>query len=311
MNHVHAQRAAELGERPALARSSLDRAAFRRADPQWLADAWLRAQVVVVGPDGKALIRGTELVLLRSAELPVTDPAAAPLFLGVEPDGQPFFAVNAELPQVEGARPMHLWEVGADLSERDAGVLAQALALVRWHRDHMFAPKSGQPTTVEQGGWVRRDAEGELHFPRTDPAVIMIVHDGVAGPQGRALLGANVMWATAEKRRYSTLAGFVEAGESAEAAVIREVAEECGVTVADPVYVGSQPWPYPRSLMLGFTVQGDPAEPVRTDPEELVDARWFTRAEVAAVLDGSDDSFGLPNRSSIANHLIRRWLGGL
>ncbi|GHJ50195.1 putative NADH pyrophosphatase/NUDIX hydrolase [Catellatospora sp. TT07R-123] len=309
MNHVHEQRAAELNERPALARSSLDRAAFRRADPQWLADAWLRAMVVVIGPDNRALVRGSELVLLSSSDTR-EHPAGDPLFLGVEPDGTPYFAVRGLLQLIEGAEPKHLYEVGADLTERDAGLFTQALALVGWHRDHLFAPKSGQPTTVEQGGWVRRDAEGELHFPRTDPAVIMIVHDGVAGPQGRALLGANVMWATADKRRYSTLAGFVEAGESAESAVIREVAEECGVTVADPVYVGSQPWPYPRSLMLGFTVQGDPAEPIRTDPEELVDARWFTRTEIAAVLDGSDDSFGLPNRSSIASHLIRRWLDG-
>lgn len=291
------------------ARSGLDRAAFRRADPQWLADAWRNGRVVVIGDDGRALIRDDELVLLTSAEVGTGGPAAEPLFLGVDADGVPYFAVNAALAELPGAVPMHLWEVGADLSRRDAGLLTQALALVRWHRDHLFAPRTGRPTTVEQGGWVRRDADGDMHFPRTDPAVIMLVHDGVAGPQGRTLLGANVMWARADKRRYSVLAGFVEAGETAEEAVAREVYEESGVRVDDVVYFGSQAFPYPRSLMLGFFAQADPAAaPVRTDPEELLDARWFTRAEIAAVLDGSDDSFTLPNRSSIAHQLVLHWL---
>ncbi|MEV4412080.1 NAD(+) diphosphatase [Catellatospora sp. NPDC049609] len=291
------------------ARSDLDRAAFRRADPQWLADAWLRGRVVVIGDDGRALIRDDRLVLVASAEVGEEGAAGEPLFLGVDAEGTPYFAVNRALPEVPGAEPKHLWEVGADLPPRDASLLTQALALVRWHRDHLFAPRTGRPTTVEQGGWVRRDSEGELHFPRTDPAVIMLVHDGVSGPDGRALLGSNVIWAKAERRRYSTLAGFVEAGETAEEAVAREVYEEAGVRAREPRYLGSQAFPYPRSLMLGFTATADPAEaPIRTDPEELLDARWFTRTEIAAVVDGSDDSFTLPNRSSIAYRLVLHWL---
>jgi NAD+ diphosphatase len=117
------------------------------------------------------------------------------------------------------------------------------------------------------------------------------------------------MWAKADKRRYSVLAGFVEAGESAEEAVAREVYEEAGVRVGDVRYLGSQAYPYPRSLMLGFVAVADPAQaPVRTDPDELLDARWFTRAEIVAVLDGSADSFTLPNRSSIAHQLVLHWL---
>lgn len=294
-----------MSEVPSLARSTLDRAAFRRADPQWLADAWRRAQVVVIAPDRRSLVRDGELVLFRSEEV-----TGEPLFLGVEPDGTPYFAVAGELPELRDATPTHLWEFGADLSERDAGLFTQALAIVQWHLDHLFAPGTGSPTTVEQGGWVRRDADGGQHFPRTDPAVIMLVHDGVPGPEGRVLLGANVMWASAPVRRYSVLAGFVEPGESAEAAVIREVAEEVGILVVYPTYVSSQSWPYPRSLMLGFTAVGDPTLPLVTEPTELSDARWFTRREVADVVYGSADGFGLPNRASIAHHLITRWLAG-
>lgn len=294
------------------ARSDLDRAAFRRADPQWLADAWSRGRVVVIGDDGRALIRDDRLVLVTSAEVGPGDAAGEPLFLAVDADGMPYFAVNRPLPESPGATPKHLWEVGADLPPRETALLTQALALVRWHRDHLYAPNTGRPTTVEQGGWVRRDSEGELHFPRTDPAVIMLVHDGVAGPEGRALLGSNVIWANADRRRYSTLAGFVEAGETAEDAVAREVYEEAGVRVQEVRYVASQAFPYPRSLMLGFTATADPAaDPIRTDPEELADARWFTRTEIAAVADGSDRSFTLPNRSSIAYQLVVHWLRGM
>ncbi len=293
------------------ARSDLDRAAFRRADPQWLADAWQRGRVVVIRDDGRALIRDDRLVLFTSAELGPGDAAGEPLFLAVDAAGTPYFAVNRPLPEVPGATPRHLWEVGADLPPRETALLTQALALVRWHRDHLYAPRTGRPTTVEQGGWVRRDSEGELHFPRTDPAVIMLVHDGVAGQDGRALLGSNVIWANADKRRYSTLAGFVEAGETAEDAVAREVYEESGVRVHDVRYLASQAFPYPRSLMLGFTATADPAAgPIRTDPEELIDARWFTRTEITAVADGSDTSFTLPNRSSIAYRLVLHWLRG-
>jgi NAD+ diphosphatase len=116
------------------------------------------------------------------------------------------------------------------------------------------------------------------------------------------------MWKTTGELRYSVLAGFVELGESAEATVVREVGEEVGVRVTDIKYVSSQSYPYPRSLMLGFTALADPNEPVRTDPTEIAHARWFTRREIAAVLDGSDTSITLPSSASIARHLIVRWM---
>jgi NAD+ diphosphatase len=305
---------------PALARSTLDRAAHHRADQEWLDKAWSRARVIVVAPDGRALLANGALVLVDSADAPEGDR----FFLGVDDDGVPHFAIGAEIPTSEdadegavetpagtamrGAELVHLWQVGHALSDADVGLFTSALALVQWHQSYVFSPRTGAPTQIADSGWVRRGPDGEQVFPRTDPAVIVLVHDGVAGPQGRVLLGRNAAWRPSGKPRYSVLAGFVELGESAEAAVVREVGEEVGVPVTEVSYVGSQSWPYPRSLMLGFTALGDPAVPLQVDPTEIADARWSTRAEITAVIDGSDTSFGLPNRSSIAWHLITRWL---
>lgn len=285
----------------------IDRAAHRRGDQEWLAAAWERAQVVVIAADGRALIaaRGG-LVLVPSAGL-----EGERLFLGVDEDGTPYFALAGQPSTMDGAELKHLWEIGHELLPRDARLFAQALGLIQWHNDYRYSPTSGEPTMMEHGGWVRREASGEMHFPRTDPAVIMLVHDGVDGPEGRALLGSGVLWVPSQGvRRYSTLAGFVEPGETAEAAVAREVLEEAGVHVHGVTYFGSQPHPFPRSLMLGFFALGDPSEPVRIDPEELADARWFTRSEILAVLSRSSDAFRLPNRSSIAYRLVSVWAAG-
>jgi NAD+ diphosphatase len=137
--------------------------------------------------------------------------------------------------------------------------------------------------------------------------VIVLVHDGVAGAQGRCLLGRNAAWQpVGGVPRYSCLAGFVEPGESAEQAVIREIHEEVGVDLSDVRYVASQPWPFPGSLMLGFFALGDPEAEIRLDDDEITDARWFTRAEIASVLAG-DQSFALPMGVSIARYLIAEW----
>lgn len=282
----------------------LDRAAFRRTDAQWLAEAWQHALVVIIARDGRALIGREGLVLFPSDGV-----SGDRLFLGIDDTGTPYFAVSGDSPAVEGAELRHLWEVGADLNPRQARLFAQALGLIQWHNDYRFSPMTGEPTVMEQAGWVRREANGELHFPRTDPAVIMLIHDGVPGPQGRSLLGSGALWVPSQGvRRYSTLAGFIEPGETAEAAVAREVVEEVGVHVHKVSYMGSQPHPYPRSLMLGFTALADPGEPIVIDTNELADARWFTRQEVTAVADGTSHAFRLPNRSSIAYRLVSGWL---
>lgn len=312
---------------PPLARTGVDRAAHRRTDPRWLAEAWQRARVLVVDTRGRTLAEGDDPATAGApdsgpgaatvpgrARLVYLDPADAPagerLFLGVGPDDTPYFAVAADLPKRPGARAVDLREVGADLSALEAGLLVTAVALARWHATHGYAPASGAPTTVAHGGWVRVDGEGREMYPRTDPAVIVLVHDGVSGPEGRCLLGHNVAWRDPPdgRRFFSAFAGFVEAGESAEAAAVREVREEVGVTVSRLRYAGSQAWPFPASLMLGYLGYADPAQEVRPDRSEIAEARWFTRAEVAAILAGEPAPVRLPGPASIARYLIRTWL---
>ncbi|EEP71564.1 NUDIX hydrolase [Micromonospora sp. ATCC 39149] len=307
---------------PPLARSTLDRAAHRRADPQWLAEAWERARVLVLdsADDGRALVRADasppELVLVGPGELPGV-PRSVPMFLGVEPDGVPVFAVDSPLPELPGTRAAHLREVGHLLVDRDAGIFTAALALTNWHAGHGYSPATGHPTRVDEAGWSRIDPDGGRVWPRTDPAMIVLVHDGAAGQDGGCLLGSNAAWPRSRgRRRYSCLAGFVEPGESAEAAVVREVREEVGVAVEEIAYAGSQSWPFPGSLMLGFLAVADPGSPVHVDPAEIAHARWFTRREIGATLAGRPVSVGdgehllLPPPSSIALFLIHRWLDG-
>jgi NAD+ diphosphatase len=306
---------------PPLARTTLDRAAQHRSDEGWLADAWKRGKVLLidVGKGGRALIRdradgGAELVLTDTAEAP----EATHYFLGIDPDGTPLFMIDTPLPELAGARPATLRDTGHLLDARDAGVFTTAAALGNWHLSHLYSPRSGRPTTVIEGGWSRVDEDGRQMWPRTDPAMIVLVHDGVAGPEGRCLLGHNAAWGqVGDVRRFSCLAGFVEPGEAAEAAVVREVAEEVGVRLRGLHYEGSQSWPYPGSLMLGFTAVADRAQQIVVDPEEIDEARWFTRADIAQMIAGhyvepeTGVAMNLPMRSSIAFYLVERWLSGL
>lgn len=293
---------------PPLARTTLDRASHRRRDAAWLAEAWSLGRVLVVDGRGRALVRGASLILL--------DPASAPdgdrLFLGVLPGETPVYAVAADLPALPDTTAVDLRDIGHLLDDRDAGLFTAAAALIHWHAAHAYSPRTGKPTEAIDAGWARRDEDGTLMWPRTDPAMIVLVHDGVAGPDGRCLLGHNVAWGgPGGVVRFSCLAGYVEPGESAEAAVVREVAEEVGAVLADIRYEGSQAWPFPGSLMLGFSAVADPDAPLRVDPEEIAEARWFTRTEIAAAMvDSTAGGVSLPMRASIAFFLIERWLNG-
>jgi NAD+ diphosphatase len=241
---------------------------------------------------------GPELVWDEQPGLPL-----GAVYLG-ECDGVAYAAQRGERALTVNGRHVDTWtglrEIGADLGDLDAGLLAEAIGILEWHERHRFSPLSGAATTIEKAGWVQRDPEtGAELFPRTDPAVIMLVHDG----GDRCVLGRQAVWPPG---RFSILAGFVEPGESAEGAVAREVSEEVGLRVTDIRYVASQPWPFPQSLMLGFTarVDGDPT--LRVDEDEIEEARWFTRDE----LRSGAGPRALPPPVSIARHIIDRWVEG-
>ena len=287
---------------PGLSRSTVDRDAATREDPAALEAAWRDARVLVV-QDGTATVVEEDrprLVLVPSQDAPDGER----LFLGRDDDG-PLFAVAGPAPRRLGARRLGLREVGALLDDRDAGLLVHAVALANWHANHPRCARCGEPTEVVRGGSVRRcPQDASEHFPRTDPAVIMLVHDGA----DRCVLGRQGSW---PEGRFSALAGFVEPGESCEQAVVREVAEEAGLRARDVRYVGSQPWPFPSSLMLAYTARADgDAVPVSSDGE-LVEVRWFTRDEVlGAGTWGSRTGLQTPSSVSIAWHLITGWAEG-
>lgn len=229
-----------------------------------------------------------------------------PYHLGEERDldGVP---IDTDAPLVElasGVDFRHLRDIGDRLSDRDAGLATTAVALAAWHERHPRCPRCGEATEVLEAGWVRQcTADRSLHYPRTDAAVIMAVTDA----EDRILLGHAAHW---PDKRFSTLAGYVEPGESLERAVRREVAEETAIAVGAVSYQGSQPWPFPCSLMTAFRAEVAPgaSTDVVVDGEELTDARFFTRAELAAAVAG--DEVHLPMRSSIARALIEDWYGG-
>ncbi|MEV4253331.1 NAD(+) diphosphatase [Spirillospora sp. NPDC049652] len=286
----------------ALARGTLDRAAERRGDDAFLDAAWNdpRSRVLVVRGGQVNAVLGAEpaLVLLPPGEAPPGDR----YFLGVDGDGAAFFAVAAPLPVVEGAEPVGLRRVGALLPDRDSGLMTHAVSLEQWHATHTHCPRCGARTEIRQAGHVRRCPNDESdHFPRLDPAVIMLVTD----QDDRLLLARGPQW-PADRR--SVLAGFVEPGESLEQAVAREVREEVGLDVRDVRYLGSQPWPLPQSLMVGFTAVADGTRPLVPDPVEIRDAAWYTRDELTAEMAAG--RIVAPGPLSIAAQLIMRWYGG-
>jgi len=229
-------------------------------------------------------------------------PAGTRFLLGQDADGTVYFGVSGPLPAApDGARPAALREVGSLLGDRDAGLLTHAVALANWHDTHTHCPVDGTPTVVGPGGhFTVCPKDGTEHFPRTDPAVIMLVTD----PDDRALLARNAAW---PGRRVSILAGFVDPGESAEQAVIREVAEETQIKVTNVRYVGSQPWPMPRSLMLGFRADAPAGQDIVVDREEIAEAYWFSRDELVAAIKARE--IALPPPVSIARQIIEQWYG--
>ena len=293
----------------------LDRADHLRRDPDWLsARHGDPATRFVPVWRARNLVRGDEparAVWLSRSEVPgLAERAGETIFLGCTGATAVFAIDLSDLEDplthptlTEGHGFRDLREVGPLLERSEGAVLAYARGLVHWHGRHRFCGVCGRPTASRQGGHVRAcigEACGAEHFPRTDPAVIMLVHDG----GDRCVLGRQQIWPDG---MHSTLAGFVEPGESLEEAVAREVFEEVGLSVRDVTYRSSQPWPFPSSIMLGFNA-ATRYQPLRINPHELAAARWYSRDDL--LNSPEDTSFRLPRRDSIARRLIEDWLAG-
>ena len=313
--------------RPAnvFAGGGLDRAGLLRKDADWvarqLADAgsvviltWRDKHFVAPGPEAAPAFMAT------AEALALAHPEAPPTLLAIHGEKAVFSADISHLddpaahPALAGRGEfMDVRDIAATMSNAHAQMLAHSRALAYWHRRHRFCGNCGAPTVAQEAGHVRVCTNADCglhHFPRTDPAVIMLVVDG-----DRCLLGRRP---GRDNRMYSTLAGFVEPGESLEEAVAREVMEETGIAISAAHYAHSQPWPFPANLMLGFYAEAATTE-VRINEEELADARWFTRDEVRALMAARDraeaEAAGLtahlPRPISIARRLIGEWMNGL
>ena len=302
-----------------MAQSAVDRDYLSRNRPDLFDELWANPKTrILVLFEGKTLLSGPDeapepaLKLLTTEQVPSAQLRA---YLGVsledsenEPAGSPIVLAvlsknSADQVQPNEAAWHNLRRTGGGLDARDSGLYAQALALSNWHDSHQHCPKCGTPTVIEQGGWVRRCFKDDSEiYPRTDPAIICSVID----QQDRILLGSQGIW---EDNRWSVLAGFVEPGESLNATVTREMFEEAGVRVINPQYLGSQSWPFPFSLMVGFSAQIDPDHAhIDEVPDgiEIEKLRWFTREEIAA----EASKMLLPTRISIARAMIEHWYGG-
>ncbi|HEY0187701.1 MAG TPA: NAD(+) diphosphatase [Cellulomonas sp.] len=311
-----------------LSRTVTDRSAERRSEPDLLArlldDPSTRVLLVSGGRVATRTRRQVGLALFSPREAALRAPSGSMeerwAFLGHDdadglpgaavteapPTGPAYVAHHVPDPDSAALPPGIVWsalrEVGAVLSARDAGLATAAVALFEWHVRNPRCPRCGAVTIAVQAGWVRRCvADGTEHYPRTDPAVIMAVVD----PRDRLLLANSAAWPGA---RYSTLAGFVEPGESVEHAVRREVREETAVVVGDVAYRGSQPWPFPASLMLGFRATALSTE-ITVDGTEIASARWFDRESLAGEITAG--TVVPPPATSIARALIEEWFGGV
>lgn len=278
--------------------SPLDRVGERRRDAAYQAAARSHpdARLLLVAESRIPVDENGHLAWRRLADRGDGTDAETLLFLGVDGRGRPLFSRDAAEDEV-GEDFAALREVGPMLSPDDAAAALEALGLSAWHRRAPFCPTCGGETRVEDAGHRRRCLRcGAGHFPRTDPAVIMLVTDG-----DRCVLGRR---AGAAASRWSTLAGFVEAGESLESAVAREVYEEVGLTVTSTHYRGSQPWPFPASLMVAFEAEAAYG-PLNMNHEHQ-DVRWFLRDEVADAIAGGQ--MAVPPPVSAGGFLIRSWL---
>jgi len=299
----------------------LDRAAHLRQDIEWIAarledpdtrivPIWRQRNLLAIDTESDQPPRGLYLRPGEARALADRPEAVDPVLLGL--DGERcYFALDIspiEKPQAVPALAgldgefVDLRMAGPMMNRSEGALLAYARGITTWHRRHLFCGKCGSQTIAADGGHIRRCAEeacDTTHFPRTDPAVIMLVVKG-----DRCVLGRQARWPAG---MYSTLAGFVEPGESLEDAVAREVFEESGIRVGPAVYHSSQPWPFPASLMLGFHAVAE-SEEITFPEQEMDDVRWFEKDDLQAHREGGE--YRLPRHDSIARRLVEDWLDG-
>lgn len=298
---------------PLLSRVGADRSDQLRTDIDAAIAGWADAAVLRVDGRGQVLIADGRVVFNDTAGLGDTPPTDA-VFLGRIEGGRHVWAIRAPLapPDDEsgaGSHVLDLRRAGTVFDDVSAQLVSAATALLNWHDNARFSAINGAPTKPIKAGWARIEpVSGHEEFPRIDPAVICLVHDG----GDRVVLARQAVW---PERMFSLLAGFVEAGESFETCVMREIGEEVGLDVRDVRYLGSQPWPFPRSLMVGFHALADSDQEFAFNDGEIAEAHWFTRDEVRAALEIGDWSSAeatqskllLPGSISIAREIIESW----
>ncbi|MGI5127724.1 NAD(+) diphosphatase [Pseudonocardia sp. CA-107938] len=292
-----------------LSRTAVFRDETLRLDLARQEAGWPTAQLVVVDDKGRTPVDGSRL---RTRATTGTTPTEGAVLLG-EHEGVAYWGIRGGPDLLAGDDPadwVDLRTAAALLDPLGAGLFVTACAVLNWHDTAAFCARDGSPTRVALAGWHRIcAANGHEEYPRTDPSMICLVHDGGTGPDARVLLARQPVW---PEGRFSVLAGFVEAGESLEACVVREVHEEVGLAVTDVTYLGSQAWPFPRSLMIGFHAVADPEAPLLPADGEIAEAMWLTRTEVQEALAAGDWAASgarllLPGSISIARSMLESW----
>ena len=291
--------------------SRIDRAGELRVNQETLDQLWQRAKILQIA-EGRIAAVDTALTLISAQDVAAhiaahTFTEGSRYFLGLDLETKaPFFAWDTEWvgsidDEVKEVGFSTVREIGSLLSEQELEISLHAMGLSNWHRAHPRCPRCGGATRVDLGGAARTcDADGSQHHPRTDSAVIVLVKDR----SDRILLGHQPIW---PEGRFSTFAGFLEPGETFEQCVAREVLEESAVVVTELKYLGSQPWPFPASIMIAFEAVTDNPERAQGDGQEITEVKWFTRAELMAA--AKDGSLLLPPSISVARKMIERWLG--
>lgn len=317
---------------PVLSRTVAFRDETLRTDLARQEAGWATARLVVVDDKGRTPVVWSDVpetgfevgdagswdvgqgstASLRTRATTGATPTEGAALLG-EHEGVAYWAVRGAPDLLAGDDPAEwadLRMAGAVLDPLAAGLFVTACAVLNWHDTAAFCSRDGSPMHVEFAGWHRVcEANGHEEYPRTDPSMIVLVHDGGTGPDARVLLARQPVW---PEGRFTVLAGFVEAGESLEACVAREVHEEVGVDVTEVTYLGSQAWPFPRSLMVAFHAVADPSAPLHPADGEIAEAMWITRAQLQEALAAGDWSASeakllLPGKVSIARAMLESW----